>query len=71
VSRSISVERNLVREILGTPKNHKTRRVDMSQQLTDVFRTLRTATEEACLASGVAVDVIEDLWLSRTAKGTL
>jgi integrase len=37
--RTIVVERQFTKGRLDTPKNHKSRRVDMSQQLTDTLRT--------------------------------
>lgn len=40
-SRFITIERNFSRGKIETPKNHKTRRVDMSMQLSEVLQDLK------------------------------
>lgn len=50
--RFIEVRRNLVAGRLTTPKNGKTRRVDMSAQLTRVLCETLTARKEATLRQG-------------------
>jgi len=51
-SRFIEVRRNLVGGRVTTPKNGKTRRVDMSAQLTDALRTLLVARKAETLRRG-------------------
>src|SRR5256712_13753494 len=48
--RFVQVQRNLVRGILTTPKNHQRRRVDLSHQLTAALRLWRRQQRAAWLA---------------------
>jgi integrase len=48
----IEVRRSLVEGRFTTPKNGKTRRVDMSRQLSDTLRTLQVKRKEETLAKG-------------------
>jgi integrase len=50
--RFIEIRRNLVAGRLTTPKSGKTRRVDMSAQLTETLRTLLTARKAEALHKG-------------------
>jgi integrase len=50
--RFIEVRRNRVAGRTTTPKNGKRRRVDMSAQLTDTLKALRTARREETLRKG-------------------
>jgi integrase len=50
--RSITVRRNVVRGRITRPKNGKTRRVDMSQQLTEVLQHLQTQRKAETLHRG-------------------
>jgi hypothetical protein len=48
----VQVQRNLVRGVLTTPKNHQRRRVDLSHQLTAALRLWRRQQRAAWLAVG-------------------
>jgi integrase len=48
----IEVKRNCVRGIVSTPKNGKTRRVDMSEQLAEVLKTHLTDRKKETLKKG-------------------
>jgi integrase len=50
--RSITIRRNVVRGHITRPKNGKTRRVDMSQQLTEVLQQLQTQRKAETLRRG-------------------
>ena len=50
--RFIEVRRSIVRGRITTPKNHKTRRVDMSRQLTETLRDLRIERKKETLRKG-------------------
>ncbi len=50
--RSITLRRNVVRGHITHPKNGKTRRVDMSQQLTEVLQYLQTQCKTETLRCG-------------------
>ena len=50
--RFIEVRHNLVARRITTPKNGKTRRVDMSTQLADTLRTLLTTRKAEALRNG-------------------
>ena len=50
--RFLEVRRNLVAGRLTTPKNRRSRRVDMSTQLTETLRTLRVARKAEALRRG-------------------
>jgi integrase len=50
--RSITVRRNVVRGRITRPKNGKTRRVDMSQQLTEVLQGLQIQRKAETLRRG-------------------
>jgi integrase len=50
--RFIEVQRNCVRYRITTPKNGKTRRVDMSQQLTETLRALHLERKKEALRKG-------------------
>lgn len=50
--RFIEVRRNLTGGVEGTPKNGKSRRVDMSAQLADELKKLKTKRKEQKLANG-------------------
>src|SRR5262249_22204867 len=52
--RFITVNRNLVRGILTTPKNHQRRRVDMSAQLTETLAAVSLEQRQRALQSGAA-----------------
>lgn len=80
--RFIAVRRNVVRGRITTPKNGKTRRVDMSLQLTNVLDTLlaqrkaealrremEKPAEERRKAEDVLADVM-DSWVFLTPEGT-
>ena len=51
-TRSITVRRNVVRGRITRPKNGKTRRVDMSEQLTSVLQRLQTQRKAETLRGG-------------------
>jgi integrase len=70
VGKYISVERNLVRGVIGTPKNNCTRRVDLSNQLYEMLQALRLQAEEACLQTGTAADMLPRLWVFTNAEGS-
>jgi len=50
--RFINIQRGFSRGRLGTPKNHKSRKVDMSQQLADTLRHLRHERKAEALKKG-------------------
>jgi integrase len=50
--RFIEVRRTYSRLRVSTPKNHKTRRVDMSQQLTETLRVLHLERKKETLKKG-------------------
>ena len=50
--RFVQVQRNLVRGVLTTPKNHQRRRIDLSDQLTAAPRLWRRQQRAAWLAVG-------------------
>jgi integrase len=50
--RFVQVQRNLVRGVLTTPKNHQRRRVDLSHQLTAALRLWRRRQRASWLAVG-------------------
>ena len=50
--RFVQVQRNLVRGVLTTPKNHQRRRVDLSHQLTAALRLWRRQQRAVWLAAG-------------------
>ena len=50
--RSITIRRNVVRGHITRPKNGKTRRIDMSQQLTEVLQRLQTQRKAETLRRG-------------------
>jgi integrase len=50
--RFVQVQRNLVRGLLTTPKNHQRRRVDLSHQLTAALRLWRRQQRAVWLAAG-------------------
>ena len=50
--RFVQVQRNVVRGILTTPKNHQRRRVDLSHQLTATLRLWRRQQRAAWFAVG-------------------
>lgn len=49
----MTVNRNHVRGVLTTPKNHQRRRIDMSAQLADVLATLKLRQRAKALKDGV------------------
>ena len=51
----IEIRRAIVRGRETTPKNHKPRRVDMSQQLRDVLKALQECRQLDAMAKGVAL----------------
>ena len=51
-ARGITVRRNVVRGRITRPKKGKTRRVDMSEQLTDVLQRLQTQRKAETLSRG-------------------
>ena len=52
-SRTIRVQRNLVRGQLGTPKNHQCRTIDMSPGLVSTLRLYRRKLSAFCLKQGM------------------
>ena len=50
--RSITIRRNVVRGHITRPKNGKTRRIDMSQQLTEVLQRLQTQRKAETIRCG-------------------
>jgi len=68
--RLIEVQRNVVRRRVTTPKNGKTRRVDMSLQLTNTLQRLLVRRKAEALKRGRSLnDVMED-WVFTTPQGT-
>lgn len=65
--RFIEVKRNLVAGRIETPKNGKTRKIDMSLQLASALKNLLTARKEEALRRGRG-QVPE--WVFCTSKGT-
>ncbi len=68
-SRFIQVQRNLSRGQLGSPKNGKTRRVDMSLQLTNCLDELYAIRKAEALRAGQDVDAVaESFVFHRTVR---
>lgn len=66
--RFIEVRRNLVRGKITTPKNGKSRRVDMSRQLTEILKAVLLKRKEEALRSGAGK--VEGL-IFTTPEGTV
>jgi integrase len=64
--RFVQVQRNLVRGVLTTPKNHQRRRVDLSYQLTAALRLWRRQQRAAWLAVGRSFPE----WVFASVNGT-
>lgn len=62
----IEVCRSIVNGRVETPKNGRTRRVDMSQQLAQVLRELTTKRKAQLLRLGKSADELGDVWLFQT-----
>jgi integrase len=69
VGSFITVRRTYTHGKVGTPKNGKTRRVDLSTQLAEVLRDRVRRVEARALATGAAADLVADLWLFTNADG--
>ena len=65
----IEVRRNIVKGRVGTPKNGRTRRVDMSQQLAQVLRGEIANRKAQLLRLGKSADELGDLWLFQSGAG--
>lgn len=68
--RFINVQRNISKGIIGTPKSGKSRRVDMSQQLTDVLWNLRNQRRIETLQKGWG-QVPEWVFISETGTSLI
>jgi integrase len=67
--RLITVERNIVKGIIGTPKNGLIRQVDMSSQLAKVLGQIVLDRKEQLLRLGMSADVLPSLWVFQNAVG--
>ncbi len=65
----IEVRRNIVKGRVGTPKNGRTRRVDMSQQLAQVLRGEIANRKAQLRRLGKSADELGDLWLFQSGAG--
>ena len=65
----IEVRRNIVKGKVGTPKNGRTRRVDMSQQLAQVLRGEIANRKAQLLRLGKSADELGNLWLFQSGAG--
>jgi len=65
----IEVRRNIVKGRVGTPKNGRTRRVDMSQQLAQVLRGEIANRKAQLLRLGKSADELGSLWLFQSGAG--
>jgi len=65
-SFGIEVRRSVVNGRVETPKNGRTRRVDMSQQLAQVLRGEVTNRKVQLLQLGKSADELGDVWLFQT-----
>ena len=65
----IEVRRNIVKGRVGTPKNGRTRRVDMSQQLAQVLRGEIANRKAQLLRLGKSADELGNLWLFQSGAG--
>jgi len=68
--RLIEVQRNVVRKRVTTPKNGKTRRVDMSLQLTNTLERLLARRKVEALKRGESLDDVMEDWVFTTPQGT-
>ena len=68
--RLIEVQRNVVRKRVTTPKNGKTRRVDMSLQLTNTIERLLARRKAEALKRGESLDDVMEDWVFTTPQGT-
>jgi integrase len=69
VERLITVERNIVKGIIGTPKNGLIRQTDMSSQLANVLGQIVLDRKEQLLRLGMSAEVLPSLWLFQNAVG--
>ena len=68
--RLIEVQRNVVRKRVTTPKNGKTRRVDMSLQLINTIKRLLARRKAEALKRGESLDDVMEDWVFTTPQGT-
>jgi len=68
VGFGIEVRRSIVQGRTGTPKNGRTRRVDMSQQLAHVFRGEVAKRKGQLLQLGKSADHLGDVWLIQNGQ---
>ncbi len=68
--RLIEVRRNVRRGRITTPKNGKTRRVDMSLQLTNTLERLLAQRKAEALKKGESLDAVTESWVFTTPQGT-
>lgn len=65
----IEVRRNIVKGRVGSPKNGRTRRVDMSQQLAQILRGEIANRKAQLLRLGKSADELGNLWLFQNEAG--
>ena len=65
----IEVRRSIVQGRAGTPKNGRTRRVDMSQQLAQVLRGEIAKHKAQLLRLGKSADQLGDVWVFQNGEG--
>jgi len=68
--RLIEVQRNVHKGRITTPKNGKTRRVDMSLQLTNTLERLLAKRKAEALKKGESLDAVTEGWVFTTPQGT-
>ena len=68
-SFGIEVRRSIVQGRTGTPKNGRTRRVDMSQQLAQVLRGEVSKRKPQLLQLGRSAEELGDMWLFQNRDG--
>src|SRR5215510_12133604 len=69
VDRLLSVQRNIVRGKVGTPKDGVTRQVDMSTQLVKVLGQIVLDRKEQLLRLGMSADLLPTMWLFQNEVG--
>jgi integrase len=67
--RPISVQRNLVKGVLGLPKSGLTRQVDMSTQLMRVLGNIVLNRKEQLIRLGMSVEELPSMWLFQNQAG--
>ncbi len=68
--RLIEVRRNVHKRRIPTPKSGKTRRVDMSLQLTNILERLLAQCKANALKKGESLDAVTEGWVFTTPQGT-